>query len=158
MREGGFGLLHGVVAKPNQHRLLRFLASALQDAAQLRQHLRPALDLDEQSPAFRNERQDLAQCRDLLRETVAFPFAPLAHVQPPQVSEGLCGDLVGNAGGAGGVTIMDDDDLAIRGQVDIQLVGIRLLLIAEFEGGEGVFRRIKRRAAMADDFNRIAHI
>src|SRR5207247_7574642 len=48
---------------------------------------------------------------------------------------------------------MDEHKFAVFGKLNVNLDGISLLLPREPNGGQRVFRRIMRRAAMGDDFH-----
>jgi len=47
---------------------------------------------------------------------------------------------------------VEGHDLAVRGEAEVRLDGVRALLASQAKGGESILRRIMRSAAVGDDF------
>ena len=77
----------------------------------------------------------------------------MAHIQSLQFGQSLLPHFFSYTARFASVVVMNDNDLAVFGELDINLDGVRLLLPCEMNCGEGVFRRIKGGAAMGDNFH-----
>jgi hypothetical protein len=71
--------------------------------------------------------------------------------QQPQLGQRQVGDAAVPSQVRSTVVVVDDDRHAVGAQLHVQFDAVGPLRQGQGEGGQGVFRRVGRRAAMADD-------
>ena len=123
--------LHRRKVEADEDELTGVFSGVVQHAFDLRQHLRAAFDLDEQTLAVRHGGQHLFERRDSL----AFPLRALPRpgIQRAQRFQGLRAHLPTHACGAPRGAVVDCDDSAVLREADVQFACVGFLFLPELK-------------------------
>ncbi len=115
--------------------------AAQEGAGEFRRGFGGGFYFDEKAPAGRDAGEHFLKRGDFF--TGPLDAFPTACVQGAELGEGLPGNFAVQPGGTAGVGVVNGDEPAIAGQVDIDFDGIGALRPGKADGGEGVFRGVK---------------
>jgi len=101
------------------------------------------LQLHEEASRGAVARQDVAQGRD--------PAAELPRTTSAAASSGIVSCATGIRRPSRAISGRDDDGLPVEREADVQLDGVGAVRLGPVEAVEGVFERLRRRPAVADD-------